>query len=91
MAGPVLRQPEVLELLCVGRQTLWKWRREGWFPQGFVLNRRGDLGWHRSQVLQWLDRRAEGLLPQLAPDGGPVVRSAPGRDSPSKRSGPREG
>lgn len=56
---PILRHDDVLELVGISRETLWRWRREGLFPLGFKVNRRGDLGWRTSEVMAWLDKRDE--------------------------------
>ncbi|HEX4952693.1 MAG TPA: AlpA family phage regulatory protein [Thermoanaerobaculia bacterium] len=55
-----LRHPEVLQLVGVKRDTLWRWRAEGLFPRGFRINRRGDLAWSPREIEDWLNRRAAG-------------------------------
>ena len=58
----LLPQSEVVELLDTTRETLWRWRREGVFPEGVRMNNRGDLAWPESVVRSWLAKRAQGLL-----------------------------
>jgi predicted DNA-binding transcriptional regulator AlpA len=57
---------QVLELLRVSRSTLHRWRRKGYFPQGFYANLRGDLLWTRVEVDRWLADRNLGSLKALA-------------------------
>jgi predicted DNA-binding transcriptional regulator AlpA len=53
---------QVLELVGVRRETLWRWRQRGRFPEPVRLNFRGDMAWPRTQIEAWLARRAEGGL-----------------------------
>ena len=53
---------QVLELVGVRRETLWRWRQRGRFPEPVRLNYRGDMAWPRTQIEAWLVHRAEGGL-----------------------------
>ncbi|HRC85717.1 MAG TPA: helix-turn-helix domain-containing protein [Thermoanaerobaculia bacterium] len=57
---PTLTHQQVLDLVGVHRDTLWRWRNEGFFPHPIRRNRRGDLGWKKSAVEDWLRRRDHG-------------------------------
>ena len=86
---PILRQHEVLAMLRVTRSTLWKWRRFGWFPHGFPINERGDLGWQQSEVLAWMSARSAGQLPHLPPTRVSDNQSA-GLGADSDAQGPKK-
>ena len=53
----ILREPEVLALVGnVDRTTLWRWERQGRFPQRVHLGERA-IGWLASDIARWIDSR----------------------------------
>lgn len=54
----ILRPREVAEMLNVHTTTVWRWRRNGEFPEPIRLGPR-ICGWRRSTVDAWLDRQIE--------------------------------
>lgn len=57
-ADRVLRLPEVLNTVGIGRSTLYALIREGRFPAPIHLSAR-CRGWKRSHVLAWVSARAQ--------------------------------
>jgi prophage regulatory protein len=55
---PVVRLPEVLEIVGVGRSTLYALIRDGRFPAPIHLSAR-CRGWRRGTVLAWVEARAQ--------------------------------
>jgi prophage regulatory protein len=51
---------QVLEVLGVTRQTLYAWMRSGSFPKPMRIGP-ASYRWRESDVLSWLDLRAEQL------------------------------
>ncbi len=51
-----LRLKQVLEIIPVSRATIYKWVREGKFPQQEALGPRTSA-WKESEVMEWLDSR----------------------------------
>jgi predicted DNA-binding transcriptional regulator AlpA len=42
--------------------TIWRWERDGVFPQHLVIN--GRNYWLRSEVMEWLARQKRGQRPR---------------------------
>lgn len=56
----LLRLPEVLAMVPVGRSTWWRWVAEGIAPRGIKLGPRTTV-WRTSDIRQLIERRmAEG-------------------------------
>ena len=50
-----MKAREVLQLIGLGRTTLWKLEREGKFPKGFRLaGLQGTKVWLEADVLEWM-------------------------------------
>lgn len=54
-ADPLLKVPEVLEILNVSRDTFNKWRHAGKSPPAYRLPN-GSLRFRASTVYEWLDQ-----------------------------------
>jgi prophage regulatory protein len=52
----VLRLPEVIQKTGLGRDSIYKGGREGWFPAGFKLTPRAT-GWFEHEIDEFLERR----------------------------------
>jgi predicted DNA-binding transcriptional regulator AlpA len=61
----LVRKSEVLKLLGNPHPvTLWKWVREGSFPQPLLINPRSRfVAWKLQEVLLWIEQRSKGLAP----------------------------
>lgn len=61
-----IRQPDVLEMTCLSRTTLWRRVKAGDFPAPFKLGAGRAVAWLESDVSQWLidqaDHRMKGLI-----------------------------
>ena len=53
----ILRVPEVLARLGIGRSTLYEWQSRGAFPPSIPLGER-SIGWLESEVDEWIEARA---------------------------------
>ncbi|HGY2556839.1 TPA: helix-turn-helix transcriptional regulator [Pseudomonas aeruginosa] len=53
----ILSAETVCNTLSVSRVTLWRWCRDGLFPQGRQIGPR-RVGWLASEVQAWLDSRS---------------------------------
>ncbi|WP_420636997.1 helix-turn-helix transcriptional regulator [Candidatus Palauibacter sp.] len=55
----ILRMPAVLGMTKLSRTTLWRRIREGEFPRPVRLGgaRSRAVGWHRSEIEEWLRGR----------------------------------
>jgi prophage regulatory protein len=53
----ILRLPQVIEKAGLGRDTIYKGVREGWFPAFIKLTPR-STGWFEHEVDEFLERRA---------------------------------
>ena len=53
----LLRLPQVLARVPVGRSTLWLWVREGRFPKPIKLGPM-TTAWRRSDVAAWIEAQA---------------------------------
>ena len=62
----ILRLPAVQEKTGLGRDSIYRGAREGWFPKHIKLTERCS-GWFEDEIDAWLAERAE-------------ARSAGGRD-----------
>lgn len=53
-----LRFPEVRHLTGLSRSTIWRYEREGRFPQRIQI---GDnaVGWDERDILTWMSQRRE--------------------------------
>ena len=50
----VISQPEVRKAIGnIGKTTLWRWVRDGLFPQPIRVNGRA-IGFRESDILEWL-------------------------------------
>ena len=75
MQGPscrVLRKREVLARLGgITDTTLWRWRKEGDFPEPVLLNpnaRNPHVAWLEAEVDEWIASRPRGSGRAMAPD-----------------------
>ncbi|WP_038057197.1 helix-turn-helix transcriptional regulator [Thermodesulfobacterium hydrogeniphilum] len=59
------RIDDLVELLRVGRSTIYLWVKEGRFPKPVKLSRRVS-GWLRSDVHAWLEARKEEIKEENA-------------------------
>jgi len=57
-ASRILRRKQVEELTGLSRSTLYKFIKEGLFPQPISLGSRA-VGWIGSEVDQWISKRIE--------------------------------
>lgn len=49
----LILQDEVQRLVPVSKPTLWRWERDGKFPQRIKLSR-NLVAWRRSEILEWI-------------------------------------
>lgn len=56
MQAAIYREKDVLALVGVSKATLWRWRRDGAFPNPVQLGP-NTVGWHREDVDDWLASR----------------------------------
>ncbi|WP_349568448.1 helix-turn-helix transcriptional regulator [Azotobacter salinestris] len=54
----ILNTQTVCKTLSISRPTLWRWCRDGIFPQSRQIGPR-RVGWLASEVQAWLDSRPE--------------------------------
>lgn len=54
----LLRLPQVLAQVPVGRSTLWAWVRDGRFPKPIKLGPM-TTAWRASEVAAWIEAQAE--------------------------------
>lgn len=54
-----LRLPQVLKAVGVGRSTVWRWCKEGYFPAPVRLGPR-VVAWRASDVSEWAATRVSG-------------------------------
>ena len=47
--------------------TIWRWERDGLFPQHLAIN--GRNYWLRSEVMEWLARQQRGHRPHRREEG----------------------
>ena len=52
----VIRRPALLEMIGVSSATQWRMEKAGLFPARFKLGA-GLVGWHRTEVEEWLRNR----------------------------------
>jgi prophage regulatory protein len=69
-----IRTRQVLEMIGVGRTTLWKMVQAGSFPRPVRITERSS-GYLLDAVEQWMRLRAEGLPWQPQAGGGVPARS----------------
>lgn len=53
----ILRLPQVIEKSGLGRDSVYKGAREGWFPKPIKLTERAS-GWFEDEIDQFLEQRA---------------------------------
>ncbi len=53
----VLRLPQVIQKSGLGRDTIYRGGREGWFPKAVKLTERAS-GWFEDEIDQFLEERA---------------------------------
>ena len=56
MEAQILRERDVLNMLGISKVTLWRWRRDGAFPQPIRLGP-NSVAWRREAVDEWLASR----------------------------------
>lgn len=56
----LLRLPQVLARVPVGKSTLWLWVREGRFPKPIKLGPM-TTAWHAADVAAWIDSHSGGV------------------------------
>ena len=44
-------------MLGVSSRTIWRWRQEGTFPNGYKVGR--AVRWRSDEIKQWMDERPE--------------------------------
>ena len=49
----ILREPDVRRLTGVSRGTMWRWEKDGEFPQRVRLGK-NIIGWREHEILQWI-------------------------------------
>ena len=54
MQDRVVRLAEVIEMVGVSRQTIWRHVRAGAFPRPFKIAGSRRIGWRLSDLLTWL-------------------------------------
>lgn len=52
----VIRTPDLLKQLCISRITLWRWCREGKFPQPLKANSKA-FGFRVKDVENWMNEQ----------------------------------
>jgi prophage regulatory protein len=60
-ADKILRLDDVLDMLGIGRSTLYRMIKEGTFPSGQKISKR-CVGWRYTTVLQWMSRNTAGVI-----------------------------
>ena len=55
MKDRLLRLPEVAEMLCVSKSTVWQYAREGQLPKAIKLSPRVSV-WRESDVCGFIDK-----------------------------------
>ena len=53
----ILRFPAVRALVGASRSSVFRWEREGKFPQRRQLGA-NSVGWHRREIEAWIESRA---------------------------------
>ena len=82
MVFQILRTRQVMELLGVGRTTLWRWSRKGIIPKPVRLGPRA-VGWRADELQDWLDR-----LPPAGPSEGVFGRISSSDSDQDTATGP---
>lgn len=54
--SPIIRRPELLQLIGVSRSTLYHWMAADLFPRPLLLGKRA-VGWKSETVAEWLATR----------------------------------
>jgi prophage regulatory protein len=54
--GGLIREKQVLKLLPIHRSTLWRWVRQGTFPQPSKVAP-GVTAWSKADVTGWLEAK----------------------------------
>ena len=54
----LLRLPQVMELTAAARSTIWKWVKEGEFPQPVKLSPRVTV-WRLSEIEEWIESKVQ--------------------------------
>ena len=63
MAPRLLRKREVCARISVNPATLWRWVKDGNFPEPVILNpncRNPPIAWHESEIDAWIASRPAG-------------------------------
>lgn len=47
---------ELVNILGVSKTTLWRWRKEGDFPEPIILGK-NIIVWKESQIEEWLNNK----------------------------------
>ncbi len=55
MSEQLIGLPELLRMLPVTRQTIWRWHRAGKFPKPVCIG--AKPAWVRAEVDAWIDAR----------------------------------
>ena len=55
MTDGLIRLPDLLRLIPVRRETIWRWHRAGTFPAPVRIG--GRAAWVRAEVDAWIDAR----------------------------------
>jgi prophage regulatory protein len=53
----VLRLPQVIDKTALGRDSIYRGAREGWFPRAIKISERAS-GWFEDEIDAFLERRA---------------------------------
>lgn len=52
----IVRLPEVMAIVSLGRTSIHRGVKSGWFPAPIKLTQRA-IGWRRADVIAWIDSR----------------------------------
>ena len=53
----ILRKSEVLKRIGLSAATLWRLQKRGQFPRSISLTGNRAVGWHESDVMEWMANR----------------------------------
>jgi prophage regulatory protein len=71
----VLRLPQTIAKSGLGRDSVYRGGREGWFPKPVKLSERAS-GWFEDEIDAWLEKRAAERDAASPPAVAPTVPSA---------------
>jgi len=62
MTDRLLKTREVMEILGIGRSTIYRWMEAGAFPHPVKIGLRGDNRWRLSEIEGWILKPRKGQL-----------------------------